>query len=375
METKNSNAKIFEKKTAVKEIRYHFSWFNKILLYLTLPVWILPTLIINLILGKMFRNNLQHFPKKGPVDYPGYENVYYDTLEFYNRDMEIKNAPKELIISEQEWFKMNVKEALIPTFDQTTLEAFLIISAKPTNKWIVVLHGWMQNRYSILYLAKPFYDAGFNVLVYNARNHGSNQDSTTTFGLNEAKDLFFVIKYLKEKYQKDNIEIALIGNSMGASTILQALVDYDLSAMNVKSAIFDCGYDDFSHMIKILGITRIDHHWFWFYYGLKFWLKYQDKFNISDIVPIKKMQNCSKTPILFIHGTKDQTVPITMTKKLFQEKIKYEKTVRNKKPSELLIIEGARHVEAMTTNYPLYTKTAFKFVNKWFSKKNKKEDD
>lgn len=358
------------KEIPVEEIKYHFSWLNKILLYITLPLWILPVLIINLVLGKKIRDNLQAFPKKGPVPFPGYEGIEFNSLDFYNRDMQLKNAPKELYISQEEWLAMNPENIDILTFDETTLAAFLFVNKTPTNKWIIVLHGWIQNRYSILYLAKHFYQAGYNVLVYDARNHGSNPDTSSTFGLKEAQDLFVVLKYLRQRYRSTDLEFSLIGNSMGASTILQALVRYDLTAVGVKSAIFDCGYDDFTHMMKILGKNRIRHHWFWYYYGVNFWFYFKDNFKIDSIKPVDKLQNCSKTPVLFIHGSKDATVPPTMSKRLYQQKIKYELPFRNKKISQLLIIEDAGHVASALVDYPLYTKTTLEFVDKWF--KNKK---
>lgn len=366
------SSQVIKKKIAVKEIKYHFSLINRVLLYLFLPLWILPALIVNLIIGKKVRNNLQNFPKKGPVPYPGFEGIHFNSLEFYNRDMELKNAPKELLISAEEWSEINPENVTISTFDETTLAAFLLINKTPTNKWIIVLHGWIQNRYNILYLAKHFYNAGYNVLLYDARNHGSNPDSNCTFGLKESKDLFFVLKYLRQRYKSEDLEFSLIGNSMGASTILQALTRYDLVALGVKSAIFDCGYDDFTHMAKILGKTRIKHHWFWYYYGLNFWFYFKDKFKIDQIKPVKKLQNCSKTPILFIHGSNDQTVPMSMSKRLYHKKIQYEVPVRKKKLSELLIIDQAGHVESIIVDYSLYTKSTLKFVAKWWKEKKAK---
>ncbi|MGL5268260.1 MAG: alpha/beta hydrolase [Spiroplasma sp.] len=368
-EKEQNTLKVKNKENSVKEIKYHFSWINKILLYITLPFWILPVLIINLIIGKKIRDNLQTFSKKGPVLFPGYEGIQFNSLEFYNREMALKNAPKELLISSEEWIEINPENVDILTFDDITLAAFLLVSKKPTNKWVVVLHGWYQNRYSIIYLAKHFYQAGYNVLVYDSRNHGSNSDTSCTFGLKEAQDLFFVLKYLKQRFHNKNLEFALIGNSMGASTILQALVRYDLTALGVKSAIFDCGYDDFAHMMKILGKTKIKRHWFWYYYGVNFWFYFKDNFKIDLIKPVNKLQNCSKTPVLFIHGSKDQTVPLTMSQRLYHKKLEYELLFKNKKLSELLIIKDAGHIESALTNYPLYTKTTLKFIDKWFKKK------
>ncbi|MDQ7983095.1 MAG: alpha/beta fold hydrolase [Spiroplasma sp.] len=353
---------------SVKEIRYHYPWYLKIILLITLPIWIFPTFIANLVLGKKIYEYLQYFPKSGPVENPNYSNVEWNTLAFYNCDIEVKKGAQELLISDKDWADMKGEDLKIISFDDTNLAAFLFVNKKPTTKWIIVLHGWMQNRYSILYFVKPFYQAGFNVLVYDARNHGSSDASATTFGKNESKDLLAVIKYLKAKYKENTLEFALIGNSMGASTILQGLVALPLKDYGVKSAIFDCGYDDFTHMIKILGQTNLKVKWFWFYFGIKFWFRYYDRFNINDVKPITQINNCGETPMLFIHGTKDQTVPITMTKRIYKAKVDSENAMQKQNVSQLLIVEGAGHIQSITTNYRLYITTSLDFFNKWFSK-------
>lgn len=359
--------KIDKSKAPVQEIKYHFPWYLKIILFLTIPIWIIPSLLTNLVLGKKIYDYLEYFPKSGIVGDANYPNIEWNTLAFYNHDMEVKKASKKLLISDKEWAKLNPEDIKITSFDNTNLATFLFINKKPTNKWIIVLHGWMQNRYSILYLAKPFYQEGYNVLVYDARNHGSSDITTTTFGKNEARDLLAVIRYLKARYKENILEYALIGNSMGASTILQGLVTLPLKDYGVKSAIFDCGYDDFSHMIKILGQTNLKVSWFWFYFGLKWWFFYYDKFNINDVKPIREINNCAATPMLFIHGTLDQTVPITMTKRIYQAKTESENVTQRQGFSELLIVENAGHIQSITTNYELYTNTALKFVKRWFS--------
>lgn len=354
-------------KLPVQEIKYRLPWYLKIILLLTFPIWIIPKLLINLILGKKIYDYLEYFPKSGIVDNPDYPNVEWNTLAFYNHDMEVKKASKKLLISEKEWANLKPEDIKITSFDNTNLATFLFINKKPTNKWVIVLHGWMQNRYSILYLAKPFYEEGYNVLVYDARNHGSSDITATTFGKNEARDLLAVIKYLKTRYKENILEYALIGNSMGASTILQGLVTLPLKDYGVKSAIFDCGYDDFSHMIKILGQVNLKVNWFWFYFGIKWWFFYYDKFNMNDVKPIRQISNCAETPMLFIHGTLDQTVPITMTKRIYQAKVESENATQRQGFSQLLIVENARHIQSITTDYELYTSTVLKFVKRWFS--------
>lgn len=362
------NKKAGKPNEPVKEIKYHFPWYVNIILLILLPIWIIPTVIVNLALGKKIYEYLEYFPKSGPVENPNYSGLEWNTLAFYNKYIENVKGPKDLLISDKEWESLKPEDIKIDSYDDTKLAAFLFVNKKASNKWMIVLHGWMQNRYSVLYLAKPFIDAGFNVLVYDARNHGSSDTAATTFGKNEAKDLLAVIKFLKVRYKENTLEFGLIGNSMGASTILQSLVTLPLKDYGVKSAIFDCGYDDYTHMIKILGKTNLKASWFWFYYGIRFWFAYYDKFNVNDVKPVKQIVACAETPILFVHGTLDQTVPVTMTQRLYKLKTDSENALQRQNHSQILLVPKAGHIQAMTTDYKLYSTTAIDFVNRWFSK-------
>lgn len=102
--------------------------------------------------------------------------------------------------------------------------------------------------------------------------------------------------------------------------------------------------------------------WFLVYFGLQFYFKHQDKFKIKSIITINKLKYCANIPVLFIHGTNDETVPVTMTEHLFAKKISYEQTPEI---SQLLIIPEAKHVRAITTDYNVYCNSTLKFVHKW----------
>lgn len=356
--------------SGIQEIKYHFSWGMKVLLFFTFFFWIIPFIIISWISGKRIRDGLENIPTSGFSAKTNFDEIEINTLGFYNRDMELKKADHKLMISGAQWEKMNPEDIFIPTFDNVRLATFVFKAKKPTNKWVVVCHGWLQNRFSILNLVLPFYYANYNVLVYDARNHGNSTKTSCTFGLKESQDLFFVIKYLTEKIDLEitNKTITLIGNSMGATTILQALQTFDLTTLGVKCAIFDCGYDDFSKMLKLIGKYRIKLPWFWSYWGIKLNLLVKDGFNVEDIKPINNMKFCAKTPMLFIHGLVDKTVPVAMSKRLYEEKIKYEATEDNQGFSKLLLIPNAGHIQAITTDYDLYCEKTLKFINFWINK-------
>ncbi|WP_342277045.1 alpha/beta hydrolase [Spiroplasma endosymbiont of Nebria brevicollis] len=352
----------------IKEVKYKIAWWLKIILLLTFPLWLIPFLFTNAIFGKIMRNTMQKFQRTGRIENPNFEKIDLNSLNFYNRDMELQQAP-QLTIDEASWTMMEPQDVTITTFDNIQLSAFVIANQRSNNnhKWIIAVHGWQQNRYSILYLVKHFYEQGYNILTYDARGHGSNNiKDSVTFGAKEADDLYAVIRYLNGFIENQDfnqpISISLIGNSMGATTILETMCRFEIVTLGVKCGIFDCGYDSFAHILKILAQKYFKTTWFWVYFGLQFYFKHQDKFKIKSINTINKLKYCANIPVLFIHGNDDETVPVTMTEHLFTKKISYEQTPEI---SELLIIPKAKHVRAITTDYNIYCNSTLKFVHKW----------
>ncbi|WP_342218935.1 alpha/beta hydrolase [Spiroplasma endosymbiont of Amphimallon solstitiale] len=361
----------------VKESKYKIAWWLKIILIFTFPLWIIPFLITNFFIGLMMRNVMENFQRIGRSTNPNFDKIDLNTLSFYNRDMELQNS-LQLMIDDSNWDMMEAQDMTITTYDNRLLSAFFINNhqSNKNHKWIIATHGWQQNRYSILYLVKHFYEQGYSIVTYDTRGHGSNNiHDAITFGNKEADDLYAVIlslnNYLAETDFKQPPNITLIGNSMGASTVLETISRFDTGKFGVKCAISDCGFDSFSHIIKIMGKQYFNLHWFWFYYGVKFFFRLKDKFNINSIDPINKLKYCSSIPVLFIHGNDDETVPATMSQKMYEEKINYEEETI----SELLIMPSAKHIRAVTTDYDTYCKTTLKFVNKWTNFKTEDKGD
>ncbi len=352
----------------IEEVKYKIAWWLKIILLLTFPLWIILFLLTNAVFGKIMRNTMQKFQRTGRIENPNFEKIDLNSLYFYNRDMELQQAP-QLIIDEASWSMMEPQDVTITTFDNIQLSAFVIVNQRCNNnhKWIIAVHGWQQNRYSILYLVKHFYEQGYSILTYDARGHGSNNiKDSVTFGTKEADDLYAVIRYLNGFIENQDfnhaISISLIGNSMGATTILETMCRFEIATLGVKCGIFDCGYDSFTHIMKVIPQKYFKMSWFWVYFGLQFYFKHQDKFKIKSINTISKLKYCANMPALFIHGIDDETVPVAMAKRLFAKKISYEQTPEI---SELLIMPKAKHARAITTDYNMYCNITLKFVHKW----------
>ena len=116
---------------------------------------------------------------------------------------------------------------------------------------IVLIHGWPWNRLGevaddlfseltgrkpvdLLRLAFSLHQDGYNVLMYDMRNHGESAAAPpVAFGQEEAKDLLGALAYLKARSDVDAERIGVIGFSMGANSLLYALPQTDNIAAGI----------------------------------------------------------------------------------------------------------------------------------------------
>ena len=104
------------------------------------------------------------------------------------------------------------------TADSLQLEGWFL-SAADSAPGIIMLHGYSGNRRGVLKRAGMFYEAGFSVLLYDARGCGESEGDYTSIGLHEVEDLLAAIKWMAEQGIRD---ISLLGVSQGGATIALA---------------------------------------------------------------------------------------------------------------------------------------------------------
>lgn len=177
------------------------------------------------------------------------------------------------------------------------------LPAKNAVETLVVLHGWGGNAELMLPLAMPFYRAGMNILLIDARNHG-NSDSATFSSLPRfAEDLGHSIDWLKHHHPQQSKKIAVLGHSVGASaSLFEASKRSDIDAVISISAFAHPEwlmqrYLQSFHLPQVV-INAILRYTEWLI-GHSF----------STIAPLDTV--CSiNSPILLVHGKDDKIVPV-----------------------------------------------------------------
>lgn len=248
-------------------------------------------------------------------------------------------------------FKSLEKESVeIESFDKTKLVGEFYHAASP-KRIIIAFHGWRSSCGEDFGMMAEFFNKNdCSVLYIQQRGQGESGGNYMGFGLIERYDCFEWVKYVNEKY---NLPIYLAGISMGASTILMSS-NLEMPA-SVKGIIADCGFTSPHAIWKHVANNNMK-------------LAYGLFGKIADDICKKKIQmgtkdfsvadamKTNKIPILFIHGTDDHFVPISMT---------FENYKSCNSPKKLLVIPGADHGMSYFVDTAQYEKAIIDFWNEF----------
>lgn len=224
-----------------------------------------------------------------------------------------------------------------------------------SKKYIIIVHGISMNIYGSLKYLPFFHKKGFNVVVFNLRNHGDSGGHNTTYGHFEKWDLRAISDYLFKTYGKD-IHVGLHGESMGGTiSMLNMAMDE-----RIEFGVIDSAFSDLPELLllKLKQDTGIDSKKLIAFLNLI--VKIRSGFTIEDVSPLKELPAISQ-PILFIHGDEDTYIPPKMTKAMYAFKM-------DKK--FLYIAEGGKHGTAMGVNPKRYDKELTDFLNVVYPNEN-----
>lgn len=180
-------------------------------------------------------------------------------------------------------------------------------------------------------LAERFCKAGYAVLIFNFRGTGDSGGNLDIQGW--ARDLETAIDYLWSLESIDKSSLALVGYSAGAATSVYVAAR-DERVSSVAACACPADFSLFYERNDPQGIVD-------FYRGIgairdegfpasaQGWI---DSF--APVTPEEHAGAISPRPLLIVHGTEDETVPLEHARRLYE---------RAGEPKEIVILEGAGH--------------------------------
>lgn len=256
-----------------------------------------------------------------------------------------KNMTKDQVIGYR--FMEQTKPMLISAKDSIRLNG-QYLTHENNHMWAILIHGYKSDNTTMMAFGAQYYEKGYNVLLPNNRAHGTSQGDYIGMGWLDKDDIACWVDWIVS--QDSQAQIILHGVSMGGATVMMTAGD---NLDHVIGYIEDCGYtsvwDIFASELDkrfslptfpVLDISNLVGQ-------LKAGYSFKEA---SSIEQLKK----SKRPILFIHGGKDDFVPVEMVYK------NYEAANCVK---DIYVVENAGHAESEDYNKEEYWNKVFKFID------------
>ncbi len=199
---------------------------------------------------------------------------------------------------------MRFSQAAIPTKKGRVLHGWLLPAAGGKGApCVIVIHGWGANMEMMLPLAKPFYEAGMNVLLFDARNHGTSPREGASTMPKFAQDALAGLDWLRA--QGFTGPVALAGHSIGAAAALLAAS----WRQNDIAAVISIA--SFAHPARLMarGMARL-HLPGWLIRLVLRYIEWNIGFRYDAIAPEKTICEV-RCPVLLAHGEADTVIPIS----------------------------------------------------------------
>ena len=203
-----------------------------------------------------------------------------------------------------EKFEILFEEIQIPAKNEGELYGWWIPST-PDAPTLILVHGWSRNVERMMPYIRELHPQGYNLLVFDARNHGSStlMGHPATVGT-FTDDILSAVNYLRENDNFASSKIGLVGLSIGGgASIAAAGRDEGISIAITVGAL--------SHPIKVMraqfdekNIPQFIGSFLFGYMRLRYGLDF------NKIAPVNHIPN-AKAEILLIHGENDETIPLS----------------------------------------------------------------
>lgn len=198
-------------------------------------------------------------------------------------------------------------------------------------------------------IANQYHKAGYNVIVPDLRAHGESAGKYVGMGWLDKND---ILKWIELILNEDShAKIVLHGVSMGAATVMMA--SGENLPENVVAIIEDCGYTSVKEVFSSELKLRFNLPTFPIINSASFVSSIRARYTFDEASSLEQIKK-SDIPILFIHGSADNFIPVEMCHKL------YDFATCKK---EKLIITGAGHAQSRFLAPDEYYHTVFNFIN------------
>lgn len=235
----------------------------------------------------------------------------------------------------------------VQSYDGYVLHVQKIFNPQPTDRYMLISHGYTDNHIGSLKYTRMYLELGFNVILYDLRGHGENEPTFCTYSIRERRDLEALIRDSRARYPEAKV-LGIHGESLGSATSI-AVLEYKPP---IDFVVADCGFSEITTVMQ--GGLKGMHLPAWLVHWASVCAKLRFGYYYHQMRPIDSLAD-NRIPILFIHGDKDDFIIPAHSQKMQQATKGY---------SELHLIPGATHAASVLTAPEDYNRYVQAFLEK-----------
>ena len=233
--------------------------------------------------------------------------------------------------------------------DDVALSGWLFTAARPTGRSVILVHGWQGNREDVDFvpLTRELLARGYAVLLFDLRGSGSSGGDTQTFAHDEPRDVLGAYDFLRSRGYSPHL-MTILGNSMGAATVLEAAPQLaDVAALVSDSAFADLGdalqggLTRFTHLPGVLALPAMQA------------ARLYDV--LPTLSPAEVVRSLPSRAFLFLHARGDRLLPVSNAITL--------RAASADADSRLVVIDGTDHLDTYTHDPQGYVLDLLAFID------------
>ena len=203
------------------------------------------------------------------------------------------------------------------------------IPTLPTAPTLILVHGWGRNLSRMLPYIRKFHPLGYNLLAFDARNHGSSTPVKAPTVGTFTQDTCAAADFISKNRLTSSQKIGAVGLSIGGGAVINAAA-LDERICNVVTV------GAFSHPIEVMKLGFQEKHIPYIPFGwlLFKYMRLRFDLDFDKIAPVNNIRS-THADILLIHGDQDSTVPLAQGKALLE--------AGNPESTHLWVIPGKGH--------------------------------
>ena len=201
------------------------------------------------------------------------------------------------------------EEVRFPTAGAKTLYGWWIPSAVAAAPVLILVHGWGRNVERMLPYVAMLHPAGFDLLVFDARHHGSSDEDGFAALPKFSDDIRAAVDFVATRRPPGRADVGVLGLSIGGAAAIHASsCDPRIAAVATIGAFADPADPR----------ATIGRHWWLLAPGLPLAFRLVERrvgTRFRRIAP-ERVLGAARARFLLIHGTEDTVVPVAHARRL-----------------------------------------------------------